>query len=85
MYELSKHCLIMAVDALQQFQINYNPPRRSRWQKGLFMYKSQTQFIIVKKNNVLEKVGTSFVYVLKSAFKKGKNDIKWYPEVFKNK
>ncbi len=49
------------------------------------MYKSQTQFIIVKKNNVLEKVGTSFVYVPKSVLKKGKNDIKWYPEVFKNK
>ncbi|MFR6396425.1 MAG: hypothetical protein ACLUR5_03655 [Eubacterium ventriosum] len=49
------------------------------------MYKSQTQFIIVKENNVLEKIGNSFVYVPKSVFKKGENDIKWYPEVFKNK
>ena len=49
------------------------------------MYKSQTQIIIVKKNNVLEKLGTSFVYVPKSVFKKGEHDIKWYPEVFKNK
>lgn len=49
------------------------------------MYKSQTQFIIVKENNVLEKIGNSFVYVPKSVFKKDENDIKWYPEVFKNK
>ena len=49
------------------------------------MYKSQTQFIIVKENNVLEKIGNSFVYVPKSVFKKDENDIKWYPEVFNNK